>query len=80
MLFRRCFLLFFTGILRVRRVREILEVFKGFPGFFEEKKTKFGAPTPGLLLAKYSAEKTKYIDVSQPPHQGDELKRPLNRR
>ena len=35
----------------------------------------FGAPTPGLFLAKYSAEKTKYIDVSQPPHQGDELKR-----
>ena len=36
---------------------------------------KFGVPTPWLSLAKYSAEKTKYIDVSQPPHQGDELKR-----
>ena len=35
----------------------------------------FGAPTRGLLLAKYSAEKTKYIDMSQPPHQGDELRR-----
>ena len=39
------------------------------------KTLSFGAPTPGLLLAKYSAEKTKYVDVSQPPHQGDELKR-----
>ena len=27
------------------------------------------------FLAKYSAEKTKSIDVSQPPHQGDELRR-----
>ena len=37
------------------------------------------APTPGLFLAKYSAEKTKYVDVSQPPRQGDELNRTLNR-
>ena len=37
--------------------------------------SEFGAPTPVLLLAKYSAEKTKYVDASQPPHQGDELKR-----
>ena len=28
----------------------------------------------GLFSAKNSAEKTKCIDVSQPPHQGDELK------
>ena len=36
----------------------------------------FGAPTPGLFssFAKHSAEKTKYIDASQPPHQDDELK------
>ena len=26
-------------------------------------------------FAKYSAEHSNYIDVSQPPHQGDELKR-----
>ena len=35
----------------------------------------FGASIPGLLLAKCSVEKTKHIDMSQPPHQGDELKR-----
>ena len=35
----------------------------------------FGAPTLGLSLAKYSAKKTKYIDVSQPPHQGDKQKK-----
>ena len=35
----------------------------------------FGAPSPGLFLAKYSAGKANYIDVSQPPHQGDELNR-----
>ena len=29
----------------------------------------------GFLFAKYSAEKTKYPYVSQPPHQGDELNR-----
>ena len=33
------------------------------------------SPAPGPFLAKNSAEKTKYIDVSQPPHQGDELNR-----
>ena len=35
----------------------------------------FGAPTSGLFFAKNSAEKTKYIDVSQSLYQGDELKR-----
>ena len=40
----------------------------------------FGAPTHGHILAKHSAEKTKYIDVSQPPHQGDELNTTLNGR
>ena len=39
-----------------------------------------GAPTRGLFLAKYSAETTKYIDVSQPPHQGEDAKRTLNGR
>ena len=39
------------------------------------KRVLFGAPTCGLSLAKNSAEKTKYIDVFQPPHQCDELKR-----
>ena len=34
----------------------------------------FGAPTPRLFVAKYSAEKSKDINLSQPPHQGDELK------
>ena len=31
----------------------------------------------GFLLAKYSDEQTKYFDVSQALHQGDELKRRL---
>ena len=30
---------------------------------------------PLAFFAKYLAEKAKYIDVSQPPHQGDEPKR-----
>ena len=30
---------------------------------------------PWAFFAKHSAEKTKYIDVSQPALQGDELKR-----
>ena len=37
--------------------------------------SSFSAPTPGVFFVKYSAKKAKYIDVSQPPHQGDELKR-----
>ena len=37
-------------------------------GWAKETIHHFGAPTPGLFLAKCSAEKTKYIDVSQPPH------------
>ena len=31
-----------------------------------------GVPSSGLFFAKYSAEKTKCIDVSQPPSQGNE--------
>ena len=42
---------------------------------FERFTPLLGAPTPGLFLAKYSAEKTKYLVVSQPPHQGEEPKR-----
>ena len=39
-----------------------------------------GCANPGLFLAKYLAEKTKCIDVSQPPHQVDEPKRRQNGR
>ena len=41
---------------------------------FYARMVRLGAPTPALSLAKCSAEKTKCIDLSQPPHQGDELK------
>ena len=37
--------------------------------------TIFGAPSNGLSLAKFSAEKTKYTDKSQPPNSGDERNR-----
>ena len=56
-------------------VREIIECFRGRHRGESNFLLHFGAPTPGFFLAKCSAEKTKYIDVSQPPHQGDELKR-----
>ena len=32
----------------------------------------FGVPNSWFFFAKYSAEKTKCIDVSQPANQGDE--------
>ena len=34
----------------------------------------------GFFVAKFSAEKTEYIDVSQPPHQGKDAKETLKRR
>ena len=37
-----------------------------------------GAPSPGRSLAKYSAEKTKYTDISQPPNQRDDAILTLN--
>ena len=39
------------------------------------KRFEFWCANPWAFSAKYSAEKTKYIDVSQPPHLGDELNR-----
>ena len=65
------------GTSKKEKSKEILKARKGGSGksFSKLFNNFFGAPTPGLCLAKNSAEKTKYVDVSQPPHQGDELKR-----